>query len=223
MSSLTCPAMRMRPSSQARRNRLPGGLSDVVADLSQRPAWPLDTTGAAIWNTCIWPGQTRTSTGTPAAASMCAALRASLSSTSDPDTWISVRGKAGLDVVERLENLLGLAVDDIALGGRFDQLDQRGETPSAGTSRRCGCSDGWRGSRCRSRTAATWSQWPQAFHPPDPPAAAARPAPAPGTRPPSRRRARSGRARSPSGAATCRRRSSRRAPCRRSASGSSGS
>ena len=27
------------------------------------------TAGAASWKTCIWPGQTRTSTGTPAAAS----------------------------------------------------------------------------------------------------------------------------------------------------------
>src|SRR4029077_8814398 len=46
MSSLTCRAMRMRPSSQARDGVerrppgrvLPGGLSDVVADLLQRPA-----------------------------------------------------------------------------------------------------------------------------------------------------------------------------------------
>ena len=57
--------------------------------------WPPDTAGAASWNTCICPGQTRTSTGTPAAASMWAALRASLSRTSEPDTWIRVRGRPG--------------------------------------------------------------------------------------------------------------------------------
>ena len=72
---------RLRPADRA--TRWPLGCSRRSA-CSDRVA--SGTMGAASWKTCIWPGQTRTSTGTPAAASMWAALRASLTSTSEPDT-----------------------------------------------------------------------------------------------------------------------------------------
>ncbi len=62
-----------------------------VASRMYSPIWRSDrvasgTTGAHSWKSCTWPGQTRTSAGTPAAASRRAASRASYSSTSEPDT-----------------------------------------------------------------------------------------------------------------------------------------
>ena len=126
MSSLRCRAIRMRPSSQAAET-----LTRWPLGCSRRPGAATGcasfTAGAAIWNTCICPGHTRTSTGTPAAASMCAALRASLSRTSDPDTWIRVRGRPGSMWSSGSKTSSALPSTTLRAAAASDQLHQRGE------------------------------------------------------------------------------------------------
>ena len=198
MSSLMCRAIRMRPSSSGRADPIQAGLT----------RWPLGCTrrsGAATGSPPAPrrgeledvhlagpdPHLDRHARRRPAGARPCGRRAAAPPNPTRGSACAAGRARCG----RAARRLLGLAVDDVALGGRLRPARPARRTPSAGTSRRSECSDGLaRASLSISNSGdmATSAAGCLTLRP-----AAARPAPAPGSRPPSRRPARSGRARSP--------------------------
>ena len=112
-----------------------------VASRMYSPIWRSEriasgTIGAASWKSWIWPGQTRTSAGTPDRGQpACRQLRVVQQHLGSGHVDQRPR-QARFDVLQRLVNLFRFAVDDVLGGGASNQLDERIEGLRAGTSRR---------------------------------------------------------------------------------------
>src|SRR5215207_7338821 len=124
MSSLTCRAMRIRPSSQAPADRLPGGLSDVVTDLPKRPGGLRHRGCCQLEHMHLaWPDPQLD--GDPCGGQHVGGLAGVADEHFRTRHMDQCAGKPGLDVVERLVDLLGFSVDDMPFGSLVDQFDER--------------------------------------------------------------------------------------------------
>src|SRR5690242_18059343 len=117
MSSLTCRAMRMTPWCQAapdatRQAGLPGGLADVIADLAQRPGGLGNRGRRELEDVHLAgpdPHLDRHARGSQPAGGLARVADQHFGTRYvDQRAW-----QAGFDVVERLVDLFGFAVDHV--------------------------------------------------------------------------------------------------------------